>query len=560
MDGSLPSKERFGGVTNGAHRAFLRAVGLTEDDLMKPLSAIVVAWSEAGPCNYHTLNLAQRVKEGVRAGGGVALAVPTIVVSDNISMGSEGMRYSLVSRELIADSVEAQIIAHAFDGLVGIGGCDKTEPGLIMGMARVNRPAVYLYGGSAEPGLYGGRMITIADTGEALGSYIKGLITEEELREIEERAHPSCGTCAGLFTANTMASLAEALGMALPGSASPPATSSRRMAFAYSSGLALCRAIELGIRPRDVLTFEAFLNAITLLMAMGGSTNAVLHLLAIAHEAGVKLTLEDFDKISKKTPYIANLKPGGEYVMVDLDGFGGIPIIMNKILKAGLVDGGVLTITGKTLAENLRDYNFPKLSHSHIIKEPDSPLKPLGGIRILKGSLAPEGAVLKVAATELKFFEGSARTFNSEEAAFNAILENTIREGEVLVIRYEGPMGGPGMREMQWVTSAIVGAGLGGSVALITDGRFSGATRGLVIGHVAPEAMLGGPIAVVEDGDRILIDIEKGEVNLLVGTEEVARRLRAFRARPARFSSGLLAKYASLVQSASIGAITAPKF
>ncbi len=558
MSGRLPSKERYGGVYNAPHRAFLRSVGLTDEDLGKPLMAVAVAWSEAGPCNFHTLGLVRYVKEGVRAGGGSALAFPTIVVNDNIGMGSEGMRYSLVSRELIADTVEAQIQAHAFDGFVGIGGCDKTQPGIMMAMARLNRPSIYLYGGSAEPGFLGDRRLTIEDVYEAVGSYVAGAITEEELAEIEKRAHPTYGACAGLFTANTMATLSEALGIALPGSASPVATASRRAMYAYESGKALMRVLELGIRPRDILTYEAFINAITVLMATGGSTNAILHLLAIAHEAGVKLTLDDFDKVSRRVPYIANLKPGGEYVMADLDQVGGVPLVMRKLLDAGLLHGEVLTVTGKTLRKNLEGYIPPK-AEQRVVYEPEKPLKPAGGIRILRGSLAPEGAVVKAAASEILRFEGRAKPFDGEAAAFEALKRHEIEPGDVVIIRYEGPKGGPGMPEMLKITAAIVGAGLGKDVALITDGRFSGATRGLMIGHVAPEAAVGGPIAVVEEGDKVLIDVETGRLDLMVPEEEVKRRLEEWRPPEPRYRSGLLAKYASLVSSASLGAITTPR-
>jgi dihydroxy-acid dehydratase len=555
----LQSRDRYEGILNAPHRAFLRAIGFADEDIGKPLIAVVAAWSEAGPCNIHTLALANHVKEGVRRGGGSPLTVPTIVVNDNIGMGTEGMRYSLVSREVIADSIEAQINAHAFDGFVGIGGCDKTEPGILMAMARLNIPAVYLYGGTAEPGFYGNMKLTIEDVHEAVGAYLAGKITEDELYEIERRVHPTYGTCAGMFTANTMAAIAEALGMALPGSASPPATSARRIMYAVESGVALMNAMELGIKPRDVMTYEAFENAITVLMAMGGSTNAILHLLAIAYEVGVKLTLDDFDRISRRTPYIASLRPGGDYVMADLDAVGGVPLVMLKLLKAGLLNGKAITITGKTVEENLRDYKFPNVPHDHIVKDVSNPIKPWGGIRILKGSLAPEGAVIKVAATNLLRFEGRARPFNSEEEAFQAIRRGEIRSGDVVVIRYEGPRGGPGMPEMLRVTAAIVGAGLGSDVALVTDGRFSGATRGLMVGHVAPEAAAGGPIAIVEDGDRVLIDVENGRLELLVPEDEVKRRFKNWQPLPPRYSRGLLAKYASLVTSASMGAVTLPK-
>ena len=554
----LPSRARYHGVLNAPHRAFLRSIGFTDDDIGRPLIAVSVAWSETGPCNIHTLSLSAFVKEGVRSSGGSPLSFPAMVVNDNIGMGSEGMRYSLVSRDLIADMIEAQFMAHAFDGLVGIAGCDKTEPGTLMAMARINAPSIYLYGGSAEPGIYRGRRITIEDVHEAVGAYLKGKISKEELVEIERSAHPTYGTCAGLFTANTMASIAEALGMALPGSASPPATSSKRIHYARESGRAIMRLLEIGIKPRDIMVYEAFENAIAVLMATGGSTNAVLHLLAIAYEAGVKLELGDFDRISRRVPLIASLKPGGEYTMADLDEVGGVPLIMRKLLDRGLIHGDVLTVTGKTVRENLESYRFPEASYSHIVRDPENPFKRTGGIVILWGSLAPEGAVIKVAATNIARFEGEAVVYNGEDEAFKGIERGEVREGNVVVIRYEGPRGGPGMPEMLRVTAAIVGAGLE-KVAMVTDGRFSGATRGPMVGHVSPEAAVGGPIAVVENGDRILIDVDSKRLDLLITQEEIDRRLKNWSPRPPRYTRGLLAKYASLVSQASRGAITLPK-
>jgi dihydroxy-acid dehydratase len=554
----LNSPQRYHGVENASHRAFLRAIGLSETEIYRPLVAVSVAWSEAGPCNIGTLELSRYVKEGVRMSGNTALAFPTMVINDNIGMGSEGMRYSLVSRDLIADMIEAQYNAHAFDALIGIAACDKTTPGTLMAMARLNTVSIYLYGGSAEPGYYKGRKLTIEDVYESLGALIKGKISEEEFYEIEKRAHPTIGTCAGMFTANTMASIAEALGMALPGSASPVATSSRRLIYARETGKAIGQLLELGIKARDILTYEALENAITFLMASGGSTNAVLHLLAIAYEANVKLTLDDFERISRRTPYIASLKPGGEYTMADLDEVGGVPLVLKKLLEAGLLNGDVITVTGKTMKENLMNYKFPQVPHNHIVKDPKNPIKPTGGIKILKGTLAPEGAVIKVAATSLVKFEGKAKVYDGEEEAFKGIKEGEVKEGEVVVIRYEGPKGGPGMPEMLRVTAAIVGAGLE-NVALVTDGRFSGATRGPMVGHVAPEAAVGGPIAIVQDGDRILIDVENNRLDLLVPEEEVKRRFKDWKPKPPRYTSGLLAKYASLVSQASKGAVTLPK-
>jgi len=555
---SLPSRSRYHGIFNASHRAFLRSIGLSDAEIERPLGCVVVSWSEAGPCNYHTLQLVQHVKEGMEAAGVTGLAVPTLVVNDNISMGTEGMRYSLVSRDLIADTIEAQVQAHAFDGLVGIGGCDKTQPGIMMAMVRMNLPSVYVYGGSAEPGYLGDRKLTIEDVYESIGAYLSGKVTEEELAEIERHAHPTVGTCAGLFTANTMASISEALGLALLGSSTPVATSSRRAMYCYLSGKALGQLIENGIKARDIVTYDALYNATVLMMAMGGSTNGILHLLAIAHEAGVSFTLRDIDEISRKVPYIVSMRPAGLYVMADLDAVGGVPLVLKKLLERGYLRGEALTVTGKTLAESLREYRFPNVPHEHIVKDPANPIKPTGGTRILWGNLAPEGAVLKVAATGIERFEGRARPFDDEDSAFEAIKRNEIRSGDVVVIRYVGPKGAPGMPEMLRVTAAIVGAGLGESVAMVTDGRFSGATRGMMVGHVAPEAAVGGPIAVVEEGDRILIDAREGRIELLVDKTELERRMKGWRPRPPKARTGLLAKYAALVQSASKGAVTSP--
>jgi Dihydroxyacid dehydratase/phosphogluconate dehydratase len=427
-----------------------------------------------------------------------------------------------------------------------------------MAMARVNRPAVYLYGGSAEPGYLNGRELTIEDVYETLGAYMSGKVSEEHVYEVEKNAHPTVGTCAGLFTANTMASISEALGMSLPGSSTPTATSSKRISYSYESGRALMKLMELGIKPRDIMTYEAFENAISLLMATGGSTNAVLHLIAIAHEAGVKLTLDDFDEISRKVPYIANLKPGGEYAMAHLDPIGGVPLIMKKLLEVGLINGEVITVTGKTLKQNLMEYKFPKADYSHIVKEPTSPIKRRGGIRILRGSLAPDGAVIKVSATTTTKFVGKARVYDGEEETFKGLRQGEIKEGNFVIIRYEGPRGGPGMPEMLRITAAIVGAGLV-NVALATDGRFSGATRGPMVGHIAPEAAVGGPIAFIENDDVIELDVEEGKLNHKVSEEEMKKRMRNWVPREPRYKSGLLAKYASLVSQANMGAVTIPK-
>ncbi|MEM0381223.1 MAG: dihydroxy-acid dehydratase [Nitrososphaerota archaeon] len=557
--GAVYSTERFAGTLNAPHRSFLWSVGLDLSDIGKPLAGVVVAWSESGPCNFHTLNLIGYVKQGLRDSGCVGLAMPTIVVNDNISMGTAGMRYSLVSREVIADSVEAQIVAHAYDGFVAVGGCDKTQPGLMMAMARINRPSIYMYGGSAEPGFIGEKKFTIEDVHEYVGAYITGKVSEQELLQVELIAHPTYGACAGLFTANTMALLSEGLGLALLGSSSPTATSARRAIYAYETGKALGQLFENDIKPRDILKYETFRNAATLLMASGGSTNGILHLLALAYEAGVKFTLDDIDEVSRKTPYILNMRPAGEYVMMDLDRVGGAPLLLKKLLDAGLLEGSVLTVSGKTLAQSLREYRLPNVPHDYIVKDPSRPIKKTGGIRILRGSLAPEGAVVKTAATGVTRFEGAARVFDDEEPAFEAIRRGDVREGEVLVIRYVGPKGAPGMPEMLRVTAALSGAGLGESVAMVTDGRFSGATKGIMVGHVSPEAVAGGPIAFVEDGDRILIDTEAGRLDLLVPKEELERRKSVLRLKPPKATSGLLAKYASLVASASVGAVTLPR-
>lgn len=557
--GASYSSERFAGTLNAPHRAFLWSIGIDPSDIGKPLAGVVVAWSESGPCNFHTLNLVGYAKQGLRDAGCVGLAMPTIVVNDNISMGTEGMRYSLVSREVIADSVEAQIVAHAYDGFVSIGGCDKTQPGLMMAMARINRPSIYMYGGSAEPGFIGDKKFTIEDVHEYVGAYLGGKISEQELLQVEMVAHPTYGACAGLFTANTMAILSEALGLALLGSSSPTATSSRRAIYAYETGKALGTLIENGIKPRDILVYEAFRNAATVLMATGGSTNGILHLLALAYEAGVKFTLDDFDEISRKTPYIVSMRPAGEYVMMDLDRVGGTPLVLGKLLDAGLVDGEVLTVSGKTLGQSLREYRLPNVPHDYIVKDVSKPIKRFGGIKILKGSLAPEGAVVKTAATGVSRFEGVARVFDDEDSAFEAVRRGRVREGEVLVIRYVGPKGAPGMPEMLRVTAALSGAGLGEVVAMVTDGRFSGATRGIMVGHVSPEAAVGGPIALLSDGDKILIDTEAGKLDVLVTSEELEKRRANYRPKPPKATSGLLAKYASLVTSASMGAVTLPR-
>jgi dihydroxy-acid dehydratase len=553
----LRSRKVVEGPERAPHRAMYKSMGLSDEDIAKPFVGIANSGNEATPCNIHLGKLAEHAKQGVKDANGTARIFATIAVSDGISMGHEGMKASLVSREVIADSIELMVHAHQYDALVCIAGCDKSLPGSMMAMARLNIPSVFVYGGTMVPGYYKGRYLTIQDVFEAVGSYSKGLISLQELIEIENHACPSAGSCAGMYTANTMASLSEALGIALPFSASPSAEDPRRYDAVYQSGKAVMQLLELGIKARDILTFEAFENAITVLNAIGGSTNAVLHLLAIAREAGVKLTYDDFERIRVRTPHIADMRPGGSYVMYELDRVGGVPVIMKELFKHGLLHGNVLTVTGKSLEENLKDPRVREPDGT-VVRSVSNAIHKEGSIRILKGSLAPDGAVVKVAAVNdrLRLFKGRARVFDSEEQAFEAISKGEIVEGDAVVIRYEGPKGGPGMREMLAVTAAIVGQGLGEHVALITDGRFSGATRGLMIGHVAPEAAVGGPIALVKDGDTIIIDILNGRLDLDVSKEELDSRRKAWKPREPRYKHGVFAKYIALVGSAAEGAIT----
>jgi dihydroxy-acid dehydratase len=547
-------------VTEGAHRAparaMLRAVGLGDDDFGKPQVAVASSWNEVTPCNYHLDKLAALAKEGVRQGGSVPIEFGTIAISDGIAMGHEGMRASLMSRDLIADSVELVMHAERFDALVGIAGCDKSEPGMMMAMARLNLPSVYLYGGTILPGTYRGRDITIQDVFEAVGAHAKGSIDDAELLGIERAACPTTGSCAGMYTANTMAAVGEAIGLSLPGAASPPAVDYRREVFARESGR---RAAELvasgGPLPRDVLTKEAFENAISVVMALAGSTNAVLHLLAIAREAGVDLQLDDFDRISRLTPHLVDVRPAGRFLMSDLDRVGGVQVVMKELLDAGLLHGDSLTVTGKTVAENLAEL-APPPPDGEIVHAAGSPIHPTGGTAILRGNLAPDGAVVKIAGAEGLVFEGLARPFDSEQDAFAAVTSGAIVPGDVIVIRYEGPRGSPGMPEMLAVTAAVAGAGLGDGVALITDGRFSGATKGYSVGHIAPEAFIGGPIALVQDGDRIRIDAAARSLELLVDEDTLATRRQAWVAPEPRYTTGALAKYAKLVGQADHGAIT----
>ncbi len=543
----------YDGIENLPHRVYLRAIGFSGRDFAKPLIAVVPAWSEAGPCNFHTLSLALKVKEGIREAGGSPLTVPTLVVNDGINMGTEGMRYSLISREVIADTIEAQVNSHGFDAWVGIGGCDKTQPGIMMAMARLNLPSVYIYGGSAEPGTVGGEVLTVQEAFEAVGAYLKGSISESRLRLVEKNAMPTYGTCQGLFTANTMAILAEAMGVSPLGSSTPPATSSARSAYVYKAGELVVGLLEKGIYPKDIITYEALHNAIVTLLAIAGSTNGVLHILAIAHEAGVKLGLEEFDRLSRKVPVIAALKPSGPYTMLDLHRIGGAPVILRKLLDASLLYPEALTVEGESLGKLLS--RWEPYTDNRIIYDVEKPYKPHAGIRILWGNLAPEGAVMKIGASEKLYFKGEALVFDSEMEAFTAVQRGLVSEGTIVVIRYVGPKGAPGMPEMLKITAAIVGAGLGESVALITDGRFSGATRGIMVGHVSPEAAVGGPIALVDDGDEIEIDGEKGRLTLNVDKGELEER-KARWSPPPPPPRGLLRKYASLVSQASLGAVT----
>lgn len=553
MPTKINSQEVTIGPARAGARAMLRAVGLGEDDFARSQIGLVSAGNEVTPCNVTGPKLTGFAKIGVREAGAVGLEFATIAVSDGIAMGHEGMRASLVSREVIADSVELVMHAERFDGMVSVAGCDKSLPGMLMAAARHNLPSVFLYGGSSLPGKLDGKDISIVDVFEGIGAHSEGAISDDQLLRIEQNACPGAGSCAGMFTANTMASVGEAIGMSLPGSASVPAVDGRLEDFARKSGEAVVALLEAGITPRDIMTRDAFENAITTVMALGGSTNAVLHLLAIANEAGVDLTLEDFDEISRRTPHLADMKPFGRYHMVDLDRIGGIPVVLKALLDAGYLHGDVMTVTGHTMAENLAGVIVP--SDQDVVRPIGSPLAPEGGIAILRGSLAPEGAVVKIAGIELVTFEGTARVFDDEQHALEALWNHELQPNDVVVIRYEGPKGGPGMREMLAITAAIKGAGLGKDVLLITDGRFSGGTTGLCIGHVAPEAANGGPIGVVRTGDRVRVDIPNRRLDLLIDEAEMAERAEAWQPMPQRYTRGALAKYAKLVGSAESGAV-----
>ena len=551
-------KPRSGVVTDGMERApqrgMLRAVGMGDEDWVKPQIGIASSWNEITPCNLSLDRLAKAAKTGVFAAGGFPMQFGTISVSDGISMGHEGMHFSLVSREVIADSVETVMQAERFDGMVTFAGCDKSLPGMMMAAARLDVASVFVYAGSTLPGQVDGEDVTIIDAFEAVGACARGLITRERVDQIERAICPGEGACGGMYTANTMAAIGEALGVSLPGSAAPPAVDRRRDAYAIKSGEAVVNLIRLGITTRQILTKKAFENAITVLMALGGSTNAVLHLLAIAHEADVDLTLEDFNRIGSKVPLLGDLKPFGKFVMTDLDRVGGIPVVLKILLDAGFLHGDTLTVTGKTMAENLADIN-PPFPDGVVLHSAEQPLSKDVGITILGGSLATEGAVCKTAGIGIENFEGPARVFEREQSAMDAVENGTIQAGDVVVIRYEGPKGGPGMREMLMVTGAIKGAGLGKSTLLLTDGRFSGGSTGLCVGHITPEAVDGGPIAFIKDGDRVRINITNRTLDLLVDPAELATRKVGWKPLPHKYTRGVLAKYSKLVGSASKGAV-----
>ena len=551
-------KPRSGLVTDGLERApargMLRAVGMGDEDWVKPQIGIASSWNEITPCNLSLDRLAKASKQGVIDAGGFPMQFGTISVSDGISMGHEGMHFSLVSREVIADSVETVMQAERLDGMVTFAGCDKSLPGMMMAAARIDVASVFVYAGSTLPGQVDGKDVTIIDAFEAVGACARGLISQDQVDRIERAICPGEGACGGMYTANTMASIGEAIGLSLPGSAAPPAVDRRRDAFAVKSGAAVVELIRQGITTRDILSKKAFENAITMLMALGGSTNAVLHLLAIAHEADVDLEMDDFHRIGSKVPLLGDLKPFGRFVMSDMDKVGGVPVVLKALLDAGLLHGDVLTVTGKTMAENLSEIAPPD-PDGEILRATSKPMSLGGGITILKGSLAPEGAVCKTAGVGIEEFEGPARVFEREQAAMDALEDGTIQAGDVVVIRYEGPKGGPGMREMLMITGAIKGAGLGKSTLLLTDGRFSGGSTGLCVGHVAPEAVDGGPIAFIKDGDRVRINTVTRQLDLLVDEAVLAERRKDFKPVPHKYTRGVLAKYAKLVGSASKGAV-----
>ncbi len=554
---NLKHKSRI--VTEGNDRAparaMLRAVGLNDEDMNKPFVAVANLASDVTPCNVHLDRVAQAVKVGVRQANGVPFLFGTITVSDGISMGTEGMKASLVSREVIADSIETVCFGESMDALITVAACDKNMPGSLMAMARLNIPSIFVYGGAILPGDYLGKDINIQDMFEAVGALAQGNLSEKELLAMERIACPGEGACAGMFTANTMSTAIEAMGMSLPGAASVPAVDPKAEGIAHQAAAAVYELLERGITPRDIMTKDAFENAITVVLAMGGSTNAVLHLLAIAREAKVDLKIDDFDRLSRLTPYLTDLRPAGRFVMSDLDKVGGVPVVMRELLNAGLLHPNVMTVTGKTLQENLDAIDTPA-ADGQVVHPTSDPRTPTGGLVILRGNLTPEGAVMKVSGTKHHTHEGPAKVYDGERATFEAVSRGEINKGDVVVIRYEGPKGGPGMQEMLAVTGAIIGQGLGDDVLLLTDGRFSGATHGPMIGHVAPEAAVGGPIALVQEGDIIVLDVERRDLSMQVSDEEIARRRAAWQPRPIPYAVGVMAKYAKLVGTASEGAVT----
>ena len=552
----LPSRHVSIGPERAPHRSYYYAMGMTEEEINRPFVGVVSTWNEAAPCNIALMRQAQSVKKGVNEMNGTPREFCTITVTDGIAMGHQGMKSSLVSREVIADSTELTVRGHCYDALVGLAGCDKSLPGLMMAMCRLNIPSVFMYGGSILPGRYKGNDVTVVDVFEAVGKHAAGGTTDEDLTDLEKVACPSAGACGGQFTANTMACVSEVMGLALPYSSGAPAPYEDRDKYAYESGKQIMNLIEQNIRPRDIVTRKALENAATIVAATGGSTNAGLHLPAIAHECGIDFSLDDVVEIFKKTPYIADLKPGGQYVAKDVYEAGGVPIIIKTLYEGGFIHGDCLTVTGKTIAENLESVEFN--NDQKVIRPYNKPLSPTGGVVGLKGNLAPEGAIVKVAGMQNTRFEGSARCFDCEEDAFKCVVNEEYKEGDVIVIRYEGPKGGPGMREMLSTTAAISGQGMGNKVALITDGRFSGATRGFCVGHVGPEAAVGGPIALLEDGDKILLDGDKGILSVDLSDEELAKRKTKWKPRKTDYNSGTLWKYAQTVGSSSKGAITHP--
>ncbi len=552
----LPSRHVTVGPDRAPHRSYYYAMGLTENEIDQPFVGVATCWNEAAPCNIALSRQAQSVKRGVQEAGGTPREFTTITVTDGIAMGHQGMKSSLVSRDCIADSVELTVRGHSYDALVGLAGCDKSLPGMMMAMLRLNVPSVFMYGGSILPGTFRGKDVTVVDVFEAVGQHAAGKMNDEDLHELECVACPSAGACGGQFTANTMATVSEAIGLALPGSAGAPAPYEDRDRWAVESGRAVMALIESGLRPRDIVTLKALENAAVVVGATGGSTNAGLHLPAMAHEAGLRFTMEDVVQIMRRTPYIADLKPGGKYVAFDVHRVGGIPVILKSLLDGGLLHGDCITVTGRTLAENLKDVVFP--TDQDVIYEVKNPISPTGGVVGLRGNLAPDGAIVKVAGMAVQRFEGTALCFDSEEEAFAAVDARAFKAGDVIVIRYEGPKGGPGMREMLSTTAALYGQGMGDQVALITDGRFSGATRGFCIGHVGPEAAVGGPIALLQNGDRIVIDAKAGTIDVLLSDAELAERRAAWRPRTTDYNSGAIWKYAQLVGPAHLGAVTNP--